>query len=297
MGRRPGTHPIGGAADLRDRLRERMRRLAEAGGLGDTDRTRIETILGELENLEGIDLDDLMADLETPRPGDGAVIGGDFGGPVLEAGQFSELFEEIARPDRLPATDALEFVTSGVLNEIRRRRPEVLPLAPVATGRKGAQLVVAAKPLARLVQLAAIRRSEEAETVIWDDGVNQLLVRPGGIETVLGNGQVVISIPVEADGLSATMQVPFAVGSDERLSGLVAATSDRPAGDVRVARIWGEALIALAYGALMDAAESLAGASGRDEANDRLVPRALVARPEGLAVEAQARFRFGEGAP
>ena len=273
-----------------------MRRLAEAGGLGDADRTRIETILGELETLEGVDIDDLMADLDIQQPGGGAGLGDDFRGPMLEAGQFSELFAEIARPDSLPATDALDFVTSGVLNAIRRRRPEVLPLGPVATGRKGARLPVAAKPLSRLIQLAAIRRSGEADTVIWDDGVNQLLVRPASIETVLGNGQVVISIPVEADGLAAKMQVPFAVGSEERLSGLVAATSDRPAGDVRVARFWGEALIALAYGALMDAADSLAGASGRDEANDRLVPRALMARPEGLIVEAQARFRFREDA-
>ncbi|SIO33812.1 hypothetical protein SAMN05444722_1520 [Rhodovulum sp. ES.010] len=297
MGRPPTERPVRDGAELRERLRERVRRLGQEGRLTTGDRRRIESILGQLEGLEGVDIDDLLKDPDLVRPGDGTGRDGDFQGPMLEIGEVSELFAEVARPDRLPDANALDFVTGNMMNAIRRRRPEVLPLRPVPTGRKGPRLPVPAKPLSQLVRLAAIRRSDEAGSVVWDDGVNQLLVRADGIETSVDKGQVVVTIPVEADGISASMQVPFAVGREDRLSGLLAATADRPAGHARVARVWGEALIALAYGALMDAADSIAGASGRDEANDRLVPRALMAGPEGLVVEAQARFRFKEGAP
>ena len=42
-------------------------------------------------------------------------------------------------------------------------------------------------------------------------------------------------------------------------------------------------------------AESLAGASGRDERNERLVPRGFVARRGELTVESQARFVYRRG--
>lgn len=104
-------------------------------------------------------------------------------------------------------------------------------------------------------------------------------------------------VPVECDQVRAEMEVPFATGSGSRVAGMVAATADRPAGDPLVSRIWSEALIAFAYGILLDRADSLAGASGRDERNDRLVPRFLVARRGRLVVESQAPFIYDRGAP
>lgn len=211
---------------------------------------------------------------------------------VLKSGDLSNLVSMItARPD-LPAVNTLNYVTTSVMETIRDRLPEALPLRPVPIGSKGADLPVASSALTRLLRLAAIARSEGQDSVIWDEGVNQLIVHASQIKAVVTDGMVRIDIPVAADGLKTTMQVPFAVGSRDRLAGLVAATVSRPAGNAVVSRVWGDALIALAYGVLMDAIESMAGASGRDVKNDRLVPRALIARPGRLIVESQARFRF-----
>jgi hypothetical protein len=205
---------------------------------------------------------------------------------------LSNLVLTVTSRQDLPAVNMLDFVTTTVMEMIRDRLPEALPLRPVPVGSKGADLPVMSSALTHLLRLAATARSEGQDSVIWDDGVNQLIVHASRIKAVINDGLVRIDIPVAADGLKKIMQVPFAVGSENRLAGLVAATVSRPAGDAVVARVWGEALIALAYGALMDTIESMAGASGRDVKNDRLVPRALVARRGQLTIESQARFRF-----
>ena len=201
---------------------------------------------------------------------------------VLKPGDLSGLLSTItARPD-LPKVGGLDFVTTTVMEAIRDRLPDSLPRGPVQTGSRGSHLL----------KLAAVARSDGQDSVIWDDGVNQLMVHSSRVKAVVTDGLVRIDIPVAADGLKATMGLPFAVGSENRLAGLVMATVSRPIGNAVVARIWGDALVALAYGALMDAVESMAGATGRDVRNDRLVPRAIIARRGQLTIESQARFRF-----
>ncbi len=265
-----------------EQLAERLRQLGELDDLPPRARRRLNAILRDVQKLE-----------ETQPSGPGRPeITPDVKRVALKPSDLTNPVSTIAsRPD-LPAVDTLDFVTATVMERIRDRLPEVLPLRPVPTGSKGADLPVTSTALSRLVQLAAIARSEGQDSVIWDDGVNQLIVHASRIKAVVTDGQVRIDIPVAADGLKTTMRVPFAVGSEDRLAGLVAATVSRPAGNAVVARVWGDALVALAYGALMDAVESMAAASGRDVENDRLVPRALVARKGQLTIESQARFRF-----
>lgn len=270
-----------------EQLAKRLRKLGELDDLPPRARRRLDKILEDIQTLEEI------------RPSDPNVAGPgrpeittDVKGVVLKPSDLSNPVSTItSRPD-LPAVNTLDFVTTSVMETIRDRLPEALPLHPVPTGSKGADLPVTSSALSRLLQLAAIARSDGQDSVIWDDGVNQLIVHASRIKAVVTDGQVRIDIPVAADGLKTTMRVPFAVGSEDRLAGLVAATVSRPAGNAVVARVWGDALVALAYGALMDAVESMAGASGHDIKNDRLVPRALVARQGRLTIESQARFRF-----
>lgn len=243
-------------------------------------------------NLGGITLADI---LNPGRPGGPGLEPGpltdDFQGAEIKPAQMAGLIEKIA-VDVPQDVDALDFVTSSVLGRLRAELPEALPAKPVPEGRKGAVLPVTSAALGTLVQLAALRRTEGDSAVVWDDGTNQLLVHAAKVRSVITEGMVRISVPVECDQASGVMDVAFAVGSESRVAGMVAATADRPAGDALIARVWGEALIGFAYGILMDLADSLAGASGRDERNDRLVPRGLVARRGQLRVETQARFAY-----
>jgi hypothetical protein len=288
MGRRPIVRPSGDADVLAGRLRElRARRDISAA-----DKRRLELILREMGNLGGISLDDI---LNPGGPGgpilDPGTITGDFDGIEIRPVLLSNLIGEVAA-EAPRGVDGLHFVTGTVLARLRAELPETLPTKPLPTGRKGAVLPVTSSALGTLVQLAALRRTEGEGRIVWDDGVNQLMVHAAKVRSVVTEGIVRISVPVECDQTRATMEIAFAVGSEKRVAGMIAATADRPAGDPLIARVWGEALIAFAYGALLDLADSLAGASGRDERNDRLVPRGLVARRGQLSVETQARFVY-----
>ena len=288
MAREPIVQPSSNAGVLAERLRA----LQARRDISAADKRRLELILREMGNLDGISLDDILKPSgpggPTVRPG---TITGDFDGIEIRSVQFSSLIGEVAA--EVPSgVDGLNFVTGTVLGRLRKEVPETLPTKPVPPGRKGAVLPVTSAALGTLVRLAALRRTEGDESVVWDDGVNQLMVHAAKVRPVVTEGMVRISVPVECDQTHATMEIAFAVGSEKRVAGMIAATADRPAGDPLIARVWGDALIAFAYGTLLDLAESLAGASGRDEKNDRLVPRGLVARRGQLSVETQARFVY-----
>jgi len=287
MGRGTIVRPTRGSSALSERLRE----LRERRDLSAADRRRLERIIRDIGDLDSISLDDLISRPDPVGPVRPGTITGDFAGVQIKPAQLSNLIGEVAAavPE---GVDRLHFVTGTVLDRLRADLPEALPLTPVPTGRKGAALPVTSAGLATLLQLAAVRRAEGSESVVWDDGVNQLMVHASKVRAVLTEGMVRVSVPVECDQVRATMEIPFAVGSEARVAGLVVATTDRPAGDPLIARIWGDPLIALAYGTILDVADSLAGASGRGEKNDRLVPRGLVARRGQLIVESQARFVY-----
>ena len=171
MGRNPTGQPAGGA----DALSERLRELRERSDLTAADRARLERIIREVRDLDSITIDDSLGrhdPVGTILPGGNV---GDFLGVKIKATQLSNLIGEMAAavPER---TDRLGSVAAAVLDRLRAELPEALPRAPVPKGCKGAALPVTSAALATLVQLAAMRRAGGAESVVWDDGVNQLVV-------------------------------------------------------------------------------------------------------------------------
>lgn len=270
-------------------LGSRLRDLSGMRDLSDADRKRLERMLDLAGDLRDVDPDDLVI---IRNPIDVRDRIRDFDGSVVKPKVLSDLVHDALKRPGLPKDNKLDFITGSVMDLLREKTPKALPRKPVPTGKKGADLPVTTSALTQLLRLAAMQLSDNEASVIWDDGVNQLVVHLKRMKAVVTEGRVRIEIPVEADGLRTTMKVPFSVGSEKRVSGLVMATADRPAGNALVARIWGEPLIALAHSALLRASESLAGASGRDVQNKRLIPRALVARRGSFTVESQARFVF-----
>ncbi|MFK7879057.1 hypothetical protein [Roseobacter sp.] len=289
MVRRPTLRREGGLGSATSGTR--LRDLSRVPGLSVTDRQRLDRIIEDAGRLGGNLAEDLVIDRNPTRVFDDL---GDFIGNTVKPKDLSEILANVIQRPNIPRQNQLHFVTTTLIDEIRKKSPKALPTIPVGKGRKGADLPVTTSGLTQLLRLAAVQLSENENSVIWDDGINQLVVHASQVTATLTEGFVRIDVKVEADQLRATMQIPFAVGSEKRLSGLVMATTDRPAGNARVARVWGDALIAFAHGALIAASESLAGASGRDAQNKRLVPRALVARRGSLVVESQARFVFKE---
>ena len=271
----------------------------------------LSTTLGDVLGSAGApaDIRDRLADIlaapDAPRPDPG----GRGTGPLRpEAPQFevrpisAELLIDVADklPDQIyeaPRPGRLAETADLLLGTLRKIDPEVLPVRPLPEGVPGARLPLPDRLAAPLIRQAAADIAKSGERVLWDDGVNQLLVEIGGITSEAGDKRITVAIPVLCDQVRTTMKVPFATGGEGRVAGLVTAAPDRPLGDDLVAQIWGDALIALAHQSLMSMAGALAAASGRDERNETLVPRALHAEPGLLRLDTEARRRLKGIAP
>jgi hypothetical protein len=97
-------------------------------------------------------------------------------------------------------------------------------------------------------------------------------------------------MPVGCDQLpdGGSVQIPFAVGTEDNPTGLVMAAFDRPSGPAVVVDAWGQSLTALAWSALVHLARSLCAAAGTDAAGEPLVPGYLSAMRDVLIVQPMA---------
>lgn len=178
-----------------------------------------------------------------------------------------------------------------LLAELRKRCPGLIPPDPLGAGQTGPEIPVDPKSAIALMQAAL--RPARGETILMREGDNELLVDVAKIGLRFADGLVIVLIPVRCDQVRATMiQVPFAVGSSKRPAGLIAATESAPRGPLLVTEIWGEALTALAWQALLGVAASLAAESGRDVDGAGLIPVGLRATENGLQILTMARHPF-----
>lgn len=200
--------------------------------------------------------------------------------------------------------EPLDRACVTLLELVRKRCPELLPAAPLGAGSaldplpilpaEASSLIAVAARQAVLVAAGARIPSDPAmlpATVLWQDGPAALLVEVGGVAVQLDEGQITVAIPVRCDQLPRgreVVTVDFAVGSPARPTGMLVAVSE-PRGSRVVVERWGEALIGLAWQALLDALGGVAGAAGVDEDGAVLVPTALTASANGIALVAQAR--------
>jgi hypothetical protein len=178
-----------------------------------------------------------------------------------------------------------------LLAELRKRCPGLIPPDPLGAGQVGPEIPIDPKSAVALVQSAL--KPARGETILLRDGDNELLVDVAKIDLRFADGLIIVAIPVRCDQVRrAIVQVPFAVGSAKRPAGLIAATESAPRGPVLVTEIWGEALTALAWQALVGVAAALAAESGRDVDSAGLIPVGLRATENGLQILTMARHAF-----
>jgi hypothetical protein len=133
----------------------------------------------------------------------------------------------------------------------------------------------------------------DAGVVVWTQGDDELAVAVDGVSVATAEGAVTVSIPVRCDEVGATtVQVRFAVGSEARPGGMIVSTDERPLGPPAVIDVWGEALTAFAWQLVLSTAARLADAAGRDADGAGLIPAALRASEQGIAVLTMARHAF-----
>jgi hypothetical protein len=130
--------------------------------------------------------------------------------------------------------------------------------------------------------------------VIWSEGGDELSVDPAKIDVQTVDGVVVFAIPVRCDQSGQGIaEVALAVGSASRAAGMFAVAAQRPQGPAAVVDRWADALVALAWGTLVELASSISSVAGRDDSGDELIPGSIVADRAGLLVAPYARHRLG----
>jgi len=213
----------------------------------------------------------------------------------------------------VPHVGPVDEVCASLLKQLRARCPGLIPADPLPPGTTGAVVPVTPAALGPLVITAAQQATAESapgggpvvtsrlpDSALWRDGIDSLLVHLGTIGVSLGNGTVTVAVPVACDQMvdakgapqSLPVTVMFVIGTRDRPTGMFAATPHRPDGPAVVVERWGESLTALAWRALLDAAAGVAAAAGQDSDGAALIPTAMVATPDGLLVQTQARHPF-----
>lgn len=153
------------------------------------------------------------------------------------------------------------------------------------------------KSAVRLMRVAAFRaagifRPTKRTEIALVDGENHLALGVAGLGLELSNGLVVVLVPVRCDQTKGVVRVTFAVGSPDRPRGLYAATETRPRGPALVVDTWGDALVAFAWQCLLGLFTGMAGAAGKDQRGNHLVPVEVAANSDGLVVVPMGRWRF-----
>jgi hypothetical protein len=106
-------------------------------------------------------------------------------------------------------------------------------------------------------------------------------------------GLVLVALTLECDQTGiAEVVVPFAVGTDEQPAGLVAVSETKPRGAEVLVDRWGEAIVATAWRALIEAATVVAKDHGSDLDGAPLRAGALIVGRRGIAVVPQAQHPF-----
>jgi hypothetical protein len=202
----------------------------------------------------------------------------------------------------------LDEECTALLKRVRERCPGLLPADPLPPGtpaepvpldprEAGAVLTVAMRQAAAIDATGKLPARDEAlpAVVLWRDGDAALAVELARSKTEVTDGALTVVVPVRCDQLPdqrGAVRVTFTVGGPGRPVGLLAATPLRPEGPDLVVRRWGEALTALAWRAVLDAAAAVTGAAGTDIHRAPLIPAELTATGNGLQIRPQARHPF-----
>ncbi len=175
---------------------------------------------------------------------------------------------------------------------LRRWCPDMLPPEPLPEGKVGPPIELGSKTVSTLIRDALVPE-EGPKSVIWQQAGSEVVVHLDRTRVRVLDGLVLVGVTLESEetGL-AELTVPFAVGTEDRLAGMITVTEEKPRGPAILVDRWGEAVIAAAWKALLDVADQLAAEAGTDETGAPLRAGALITEGDRLGIVPQARHAF-----
>ena len=185
-----------------------------------------------------------------------------------------------------------------VATERRAGRIPPPPRKPMAAGESSTPVFIETRQASELVRVAARRsaglfRPSKRTEVVWVDGDRELAVSLVDLKVAFADGAIQVVLAVRCDQTGpASVEVVFAVGSEKQPAGLYASTYRRPNGPALIVDAWGEPLVAYAWQCVLGMVSGIAGAVGKDERGNVLVPVELTASKRGVEIVPMARHRF-----
>jgi hypothetical protein len=174
---------------------------------------------------------------------------------------------------------------------LRETCPDVFVGRPLKPGEIAGELALGAEQFQAMVSAAL--GAKATPRAVWSDGTNELLVELAGVSVKTTNGFVEALIPVSCNETGAvTIEVTFATGAPESAAGLIFAAGTIPEGPSEIVEIWGEALVAFSWTAVLRAITALAGAAGTDLDGAGLVPAGMSAERGGVRLLVMARHEM-----
>ncbi len=177
-----------------------------------------------------------------------------------------------------------------------RRLPRATKLKPGDLAPK--QLVIpigkAQKLMPEVARLVADIPRDSTPQVVWTQGAGELLVHTDKVRLTATSGLIRVALTVECDQTDGptTITVPLAVGSKDKVVGLVMSTYDVLEGPKEVVDYWFDSLVAFAWECLLELSRRLAAEVGKDQSGRSLIPGSIVAAPRQLIIQPMARHNL-----
>lgn len=188
--------------------------------------------------------------------------------------------------------EALTRVADRAIRDHGKKHPDEKRPPRFEPGEVGDPIVVGSDQLTSALR-ASLSPPGEPNRIVWHHRGSQAIIHLNTARVHVGTGAVIVGITVEtAETGKEELTVPFAVGSEENPTGMMAATERRPRGHRGLAELWGEGVVALAWRALLEIADLVSIIAGRDVEGGTVRVGALVAGEGKLHIVPQARHDF-----
>ncbi len=190
-----------------------------------------------------------------------------------------------------------------LISRLKKQCPEHFPESPLNEGEISAPIHIDKQSLTRLFRLALQPAKQLSSTnknpkpnndpVIWQLDEAQVFFYPDKTKVEIADGLILVGIVLESVQTGqATLTVAFATGRNGQLSGTVMTTEEHPRGPELLVNIWGDAVIAAAYDAVLQVTNGIAAEVGNDLQGQVLRAGAIVTTKKGLGVIPQAYHSF-----